>query len=331
MKVVLENFQSIEHGELEFPEGITIIQGKNGSGKTAVFRAIKGLLTNPSGTAGYIRHGAKEARVTLQNNDNDVTWIRTSSSCAYIDNLSGKVYSKAGKLDSEDIADLGFYFDNRGRVVNIHDEWSVLFPFGESDADMFKLFEDVFNISCSSAVIDELKKDEQQYKSRIDDLNREIDSKRLLLMDCNNKIDKINAEYIIELGRDIKSLMDDVAKLDDSITKYRKFKPIYLRVIPELITLTELQELDSLCDRLEDSLILYDKSLSCCKFLQPELDLTLFSFDDVTIPLEDYKKYKETILSLEETLQELYKKQDIIIKQLSEIKVCPTCGREMEV
>ena len=50
MKVTTKDFQILK-GEhtFEFPVGITVIQGKTGSGKTTVFYAVEDCLTNPSG------------------------------------------------------------------------------------------------------------------------------------------------------------------------------------------------------------------------------------------------------------------------------------------
>lgn len=330
MKLKLENFQSIEYAELEFPKGITIIQGKNGSGKSAIFRAIKGLLTNPSGKSGYVKHGTNETRVTLDNNESSVTWVRTPSSCAYINNLSGEVYSKASKLDSRDIADLGFYFDSKDRVVNIHDTWSVLFPFGETDADMFKLFEDVFNISCSSLIIDELKKDESSYKGIISDLNQKIDTCNQTLQNNQQRLQIIDEAKVTDLGKCIKELNDRVTLFENTLAQYHKVKPLCLRAVPEPITVEAIQELDDYCKRLEESLVLYDRSLSYLKFSGVELNLALFSFEDIDIPFEEYQENRHKVNALSEEISQLLKRQKELEQEISKVKVCPVCGRPLD-
>ena len=68
MKVKTKDFQILkgEH-EFEFPVGITVIQGKTGSGKTTLFYAIDDCLTNPSGVDDVINWDAKSASVTIEN------------------------------------------------------------------------------------------------------------------------------------------------------------------------------------------------------------------------------------------------------------------------
>ena len=50
MKVTTKDFQILQGtNTFEFPVGITVIQGKTGSGKTTLFYAIEDCLINPSG------------------------------------------------------------------------------------------------------------------------------------------------------------------------------------------------------------------------------------------------------------------------------------------
>ena len=62
LKVTIENFQSISKGELEFTQGINIIVGQSNSGKSAILRAIKGSVLNPSGSQKYIKNKCKEVK-----------------------------------------------------------------------------------------------------------------------------------------------------------------------------------------------------------------------------------------------------------------------------
>ena len=159
MKVITKDFQILngEH-EFEFPVGVTVIQGESASGKSSLFYAIQYCLTNPSGVDYVINWDAKQTQVTIENNGNSVTWVKTPTSSEYINNTTGEKFVKASKLDSRDIADLGFYFDHKDNVINIQGEWSVLFPFGLTDTEMFKQFEEIFNIACAYQIVDDIKK-----------------------------------------------------------------------------------------------------------------------------------------------------------------------------
>ena len=334
MKVTVDNLQKITHGEFEFPVGLTIIVGRNGSGKTALFRGIDGLLTNKSGTAGYIQHGKTDCRVTIENNGNSVTWVRKKGSSEYIDNNTGKNYPKASKLDSRDIADLGFYFDHKGKVVNIHDEWSVLFPFGESDSEMFKLFEDIFGISCSATIVDELKKDEAVCKNDITQINEECDKNKKLIEDIEKEYELIDTERCIELGKNIKNFSELVNSIEEDLPEYKHSKEISKRVVPNVHALDELplflNNSHNACEAIEKDLILYKQSLSCKNINIPELNLTLFSIKEIEIPLSEYKSLKADVEQQDNIIQQLLIKEKDLQDELSKIKVCPTCGRPIE-
>ena len=218
MKVRTKDFQRLKgENEFEFPVGITVIQGRSGSGKSSVFYAIEDCLTNPSGVADVINWDAKQAEVEIENDGGYAKWIKTASSCEYVDK-DGKEYIKASKIDSRDIADLGFYFNPKGNIVNIHGEWSKLFPFEASDTEMFKLFEDIFNISSSFQIVESIKKDEQGFKAQINSINKELND----LTQQNN-----NLEYVLEsLDKDVDKYINNLSiyqnKLKESSDKYEK-------------------------------------------------------------------------------------------------------------
>lgn len=62
-RVLVKNFQSIASATIEVA-GFTAITGTNNSGKSALIRAIRGLLQNAKGTA-FIRHGEAKAVVEM--------------------------------------------------------------------------------------------------------------------------------------------------------------------------------------------------------------------------------------------------------------------------
>ncbi|WP_161598362.1 AAA family ATPase [Pseudodesulfovibrio senegalensis] len=82
-KIILENFMAHKHTELELGPGLTALTGPNNTGKSAVVEALRCVATNPS-PYNYIRHGAKQARVTVELEDGvRVVWIRKKASPGY--------------------------------------------------------------------------------------------------------------------------------------------------------------------------------------------------------------------------------------------------------
>ena len=82
-KIILENFMAHERTELELGPGVNALTGPNNSGKSAIVEALRCVATNPV-PKHYIRHGAKEARVTLEFEDKtQVVWVRKKRSSGY--------------------------------------------------------------------------------------------------------------------------------------------------------------------------------------------------------------------------------------------------------
>lgn len=68
-RVVIENFQSHAHSELEFGSGLNVIIGPSDNGKSAVLRAIRWALYNEPRGSEFVRSGARECRVTVTMSD----------------------------------------------------------------------------------------------------------------------------------------------------------------------------------------------------------------------------------------------------------------------
>ncbi len=81
-KIILENFMA--HGRTELPlgPGVTVLAGPNNVGKSAVVEALRCLSLNPP-AQGFIRHGAKEARVEVELDEGSVVWRRKATNASY--------------------------------------------------------------------------------------------------------------------------------------------------------------------------------------------------------------------------------------------------------
>lgn len=73
IKVSVENFQSIEKAEIEI-EGLTVVTGKNNSGKSALLRAVNSVFTNALGSS-FVRNGEEYCQVEIGfDDDNSIRW-----------------------------------------------------------------------------------------------------------------------------------------------------------------------------------------------------------------------------------------------------------------
>jgi len=96
-----------ERTELELGPGINALTGPNNTGKSAIVEALRCVTSNPV-PKHYIRHGAKEARVTVEVEDGTrVIWIRKKRSSGYEIWAPGaeeaQEYWKFGRKPPEDV------------------------------------------------------------------------------------------------------------------------------------------------------------------------------------------------------------------------------------
>lgn len=79
-KIIIDNFQSHEHTEIEFGPGLNVIVGPSDYGKSAVVRALRWVLYNEPRGSSFIRAGAKVCKVTIElNNGTLITRLRSTT------------------------------------------------------------------------------------------------------------------------------------------------------------------------------------------------------------------------------------------------------------
>lgn len=333
MKVTTKDFQILKgENTFEFPTGITIIQGESGNGKSTVFYAILYALTNTSGVASCINWDAKSASVRIQNNGADITWIKTPTSSEYVDNLTGQNYVKASKLDARDIGDLGFYFDSKDNIVNMHHEWSVLFPYGQSDADMFRLFEDIFNISCSFKIIDEFKKDEQEQKQRINQLNSEVNSLTQTKNAIAEILENVKEEEVDIFLNSLKTSENYLKEVQNDLTKMQSAYVYASKQIPNEYNLDSLYQYNLYKEQLLQDYKKYTQLQKLAMMSIPEQREVVLPDTNVNPYYQDYELLNTTLQNIELYKQQLEKLDSQLEQEnykLSQIKVCPTCGHKL--
>jgi len=250
LKVDLENFQSISNASLEFIQGINIIVGQSNSGKSAILRAIKGAIMNPSGSQKYIKNGTKGFKVGLEYEGNKVEWSRNSKSPTYT--VNGEEYQKVGGSSLVDILDKsGFVLYENKELMNIESELELPFPFDKSNAELFKLFEkNIFCVSDSTAITKLIKADEDEVVKNREQANYELDrykNKLQAVMDLEEEIDidKLTngRNLIAKLFKDKDNLSLDINSLNDIIVLGRMLAKAVQTVEVNLGTLHDYTDL----------------------------------------------------------------------------------------
>lgn len=105
IQVRVRNFQSIEDALIVI-DGLTVITGTNNAGKSAFFRAIRGVFTNARGSD-FVRHGAKHCTVDITFPDKrTLTWKKGSDGTNdYV--IDGKHYPKVGVGAPPEVREFG--------------------------------------------------------------------------------------------------------------------------------------------------------------------------------------------------------------------------------
>lgn len=330
MRVKTKDFQILKgEKEFEFPVGITVIQGKTGSGKTTLFYAIEDCLTNPNGVDDTINWDAKSTSVTIENNDNKITWTKTPTSSEYKNELTGQQFVKASKIDSTNLGDLGFYIKD-GDVLNIQDEWKTLFPFGLKDTEMFRLFEDIFNISCSFTIIDDYKKDEKEVKSQINTVTSQINDLSSKKLSIDNILDKINKQdldtYISQINTK-KQVVSEINEDYNNLSKNYKYKNIN---VPNQFDTTNMVNKDNYYNTIKLDYNNYLKNHGLLDIELPERKEFNIKENPYTEDYGIYSVLKQNIETYKAEISNLDNKIKELNEELSKIKICPTCGRPME-
>ena len=364
LKLSLENFQSISHGELIFHTGTNVIIGQSNSGKTATFRALKACLSNPVGSQRFIKKGTNKSSVALEYNGNQIIWKRTPKESSYT--INGEDFIKTGKSSAfKIIEDTGFVVDDNDIIMNIEEELQLPFPFGISKSELFKLYENVFCVSDSAIILKAAKEKEECTKNQIFSLENEITKNNNKLSEIANFKNEVNVKLLKEKRDHFKESSERIDFLQDGLSTIHKAVRIHNFKIPESSFENKLSDFEEL-NLLRNNLIKLKKLHTLVKELKEvqipqKVDLT--SYDDLKKFKKDCKKLKELrdfkiseitftnklknyeeLQRYSETLENL-KKQiknkktslesvNETIKQkeekLKEFKVCPLCHKPLD-
>lgn len=107
MRIKIQDFQSIKQADIDV-DGFTVITGANNSGKTAVIRAVKGVVSNTGG-ATFVRHGAKHTSVSLEYpKAGRVIWQKGARGINRYQ-IDGKPFDNVGRTVPDEVAAKGIY------------------------------------------------------------------------------------------------------------------------------------------------------------------------------------------------------------------------------
>lgn len=365
LKLSLENFQSISHGELLFNTGTTVIIGQSNSGKTATFRALKACLSNPSGSQRFIKDGSKQAAVTLEYEGNQITWKRTSKESTYV--INGETFYKTGNSNAFKILeDTGFVRDDNDTIMNIEEELQLPFPFGVSKSELFKLFENVFCVSDSAIILKSAKEQEEKVKGDISLLETNLSKNQNKLKELREfkqfvDLDKLKGlkEHLVSrkdrmnflkeglpliksaikveeislegISQSFANQLPQLKELIDLQKEIKKLKELHIigKNLPKYTVNTgKLNQYNSLRETLKISENL--KELEKIEIPEVTFEDKLQEYNSLKNYLKDLKDLQQVVKGKKEQLKRVEDNLKELNNKLEGYDVCPLCHRPFE-
>lgn len=363
LKLSLENFQSISHGELIFHAGTNVIIGQSNSGKTATFRALKACLSNPAGSQRFIKKGTNKSSVILEYNGNQIIWKRTPKESSYT--INGEDFLKTGKSNAFKIVDdTGFVLED-DVIMNIEEELQLPFPFGIPKSELFKLYENVFCVSDSAVILKAAKMKEEDTKTEIANLENEIAKSKNKLTEIGNFKKEVNIKFLKEKRDYFKENLKRISFLKDGLDTIRVAAKVEGFSVQELAftdMYSDLQSKRSLKSELCKLKKLHELNKSLKEIAEPtirginaynelkELKKTYYTIKElqnVEAPVADFlnklqnyeelKNYARALQNLKEKIkdkkEELKRAEELIgstEKSMKDFKVCPLCHKPLD-
>ena len=356
MKLKIENFQSLEGiNEFTFNPGITMIIGASNSGKTAIQRALRGLILNyisSSKAKKYITHFKDYLQVDLQLNEEiKYSWYKDTKNTVYkIDDINEDLqeFEKAGNDDLESICEKSgqlFPFVIRDKkLINTHTEKDSLpFPFDLNDIELFKMFEELYNVSSSGIIFKFMKSLETKTNSEIKSVKEQIETDKQKIEKIIDLEDKYEIGTLEELKLRAEKVQAGMIGIDEDIkTAARNNKTC--KIIKEFLDTTPyIENTESKVDKaiellkeskeLQNDIRIINKNNEIEQINVYKKDFNTALISDFNALSSDYNKAKllnNELKVAQEEIEELLKEQKEIQEELAKIDICPLCGNKLK-
>ncbi|MEQ1821335.1 MAG: AAA family ATPase [Fimbriimonadaceae bacterium] len=228
-RIVLENFMTHVRTVIEPAEGLTILTGPNNCGKSAVVLALQCLNTNDKSSK-FIRHGQKEAKVTVETSEGSrICFTRAQNFATY--QINEREISRTRRpedLDEHLRCALVTGGETRNVQFDLHfaDQKNPIFLVGGKGADAATFFA----ASSDAGYLLEMQKllatkmfeargDRRRAEERIATLEKQA-AAFTNLTETEQRVRKVEDAHhdLLEVRNRVSALRSLIAKLDDAET-----------------------------------------------------------------------------------------------------------------
>jgi DNA repair protein SbcC/Rad50 len=353
-RLVLKNIRSYKELDIEFNEGITLLAGDIGSGKTTILLSIEfallGLHSDITGST-LLRHGetSGEVRLELEINGKVVTIARNlkrasgtvKQEAGYIETNNEKLDLTARELKSKVIELLGYPKELADKNKDVIYRYTVYTPQEEMKSILYEKPEEriekirkIFNIDKyklikenSSILIREIRSDNRYLLSRIEEekpIREEIEDLSLEVV----KLEKALTELKVEIENQQKLTSK---KQDELILEEEKQLALQKKV-------SEKQVLDSEIKSVQKQKLIYQNSinqleLEIKRVIEKPKEVERIDYEE---SLKEINEKIETVLDKKQKAKEKLavlesdnNKSKTLIKNISSITTCSVCLQPM--
>lgn len=365
--IELLNFQSHQHTVLEFGK-FTVLTGGSNSGKSAVLRALAGVLRNDS-VADYVTHGEKELTVIVHMDSGDsVTWNKGSGKNNYTikyANGTHQDFHKVGADVPEEVSKvLGagpIAMEGGGRLhINLHEQLEPPFLVGKEHTPGYaaKIFGEITSAAKLQAAVAEgnkmLRSDAATLRTRKKDLEEYHErAQGFATLDLDKEsLDraKIECRKAEDLGKVIEEFSTQIKFLEDSAKAIEgKEKIVASTKSATELSLSSLIELAQASEGLSsvvEEISMIEKKVAALKKWLPKLKAasetdSLAKLAAVSAPMghfagiiEDVSKIDKDLVTLQSSKDDHEKKiagtKEELWQVFDSLDFCPTCNKAVD-
>jgi exonuclease SbcC len=222
-KIVLENYMSHARTEIEPAAGLTVLVGPNNCGKSAVVSALETLARTTRGDF-MVRHGEKEARVTVETDDgHTIVWRRKGGTVSYV--LDGREVHREVPDDLHEHLKLPLVKSERGDYefdVHFGQQKSPIFLLNEPPSRAATFFSASSDAGRLLEIQDKHRDKVRERKRRRGDLTKEVAQLDQQLQsldglgDLAEQVEQLEIEHaeVLEGQTGVRELAHAIARLE---------------------------------------------------------------------------------------------------------------------
>lgn len=332
-KITLDNYRTHSHKEIEFTEGINLIAGKNGSGKSSILEALGyamfGVMprTDLSET---VKSGEKSALITVEFTGNDdlqyIAERRLGTKVYHKLFIKGESQPRCEKDTHLKIMELaGLNFNGKEVFENVVSAYQNKFVgiFTETSKNRKIIFDKIFDVSIYELLQDKIRVNlENKYEGELKSLQASLEMLNSIIKNPQ-ELELERNKALIELDNQHKLLAELKTKFNiikQSIKELTDKKNSIEKAENEIVSLNKHLETDNhnLIESKNDLLIVEKAENDLVKYLPDFDDYKLFSAKAETVRKE-ISKLETIAAQIEKEKEKLNKIEIERTRSISEI------------